>query len=54
MTYTVIQQGFQGRSVTQCETVDQVWKQLGTGSVGEIYEVSSDDPEEDIEQFMPF
>ena len=51
--YIVYQCGSHGTFTTKCRTKKQVWKQLGKGSIGEIYSVESTDSK-DVSEFIPF
>lgn len=54
MTFTVKQSGWSGQKTTDCETVAEVWDVIGDGDFGGLYEVTSDNPEDDVDQFIPF
>jgi hypothetical protein len=49
------QDPFLGKMITECETEEEVYTQLRKGYLGQLYSVSTDDPNnEDISQFVPF
>ena len=51
--YIVTTQGWSGRKVTECETVDECWDAIGAASFGSLYEVNSP-VGLDVSNFIPF